>query len=97
VLDRGYISFVDCNTSAVSNSGPPSSTSIATTTGWFGSEHELADVLRAFAAAGTDEVHLIPTSSDVHRLASRRRWCQRRSIATLSDVKKPPPATSGPH
>jgi alkanesulfonate monooxygenase SsuD/methylene tetrahydromethanopterin reductase-like flavin-dependent oxidoreductase (luciferase family) len=41
---------------------------IAPTTGWAGSENELADVLEKFAAAGTDEVHLIPTSSDISQL-----------------------------
>jgi alkanesulfonate monooxygenase SsuD/methylene tetrahydromethanopterin reductase-like flavin-dependent oxidoreductase (luciferase family) len=45
---------------------------IAPTTGWSGSQDELADTLQRFAAIGTDEVHLIPTSSDldqVHRAA----------------------------
>lgn len=45
---------------------------MAPTTGWAGSEDELISVLRAFEAIGTDEVHLIPTSSDVdqvHRVA----------------------------
>lgn len=41
---------------------------IAPTTGWSGDEDELAAVLRAFEAVGTDEVHLIPTSSDVEQL-----------------------------
>ncbi|MGV0626924.1 LLM class flavin-dependent oxidoreductase [Mycolicibacter minnesotensis] len=42
--------------------------SIAPTTGWAGTEDELAEVLRGFQAVGTDEVHLIPTSSDVGQL-----------------------------
>ncbi len=41
---------------------------MAPTTGWAGSEDELIDVLRRFAEIGTDEVHLIPTSSDVGQL-----------------------------
>jgi alkanesulfonate monooxygenase SsuD/methylene tetrahydromethanopterin reductase-like flavin-dependent oxidoreductase (luciferase family) len=41
---------------------------IAPTTGWAGTEDELAEVLGEFAAAGTDEVHLIPTSSDISQL-----------------------------
>ena len=41
---------------------------IAPTTGWAGSDDELAEVLRGFEAIGTDEVHLIPTSSDVDQL-----------------------------
>ncbi|MGU3497243.1 LLM class flavin-dependent oxidoreductase [Mycobacterium sp. C31M] len=45
---------------------------IAPTTGWSGSQDELLQTLRGFAAIGTDEVHLIPTSDDigqVHRAA----------------------------
>jgi alkanesulfonate monooxygenase SsuD/methylene tetrahydromethanopterin reductase-like flavin-dependent oxidoreductase (luciferase family) len=45
---------------------------IAPTTGWSGSQDELLQTLRRFAAIGTDEVHLIPTSDDigqVHRVA----------------------------
>ena len=38
---------------------------MAPTTGWAGSEDELIAVLRRFADIGTDEVHLIPTSSDI--------------------------------
>jgi alkanesulfonate monooxygenase SsuD/methylene tetrahydromethanopterin reductase-like flavin-dependent oxidoreductase (luciferase family) len=38
---------------------------MAPTTGWAGTEDELADVLGRFAGIGTDEVHLIPTSSDI--------------------------------
>ena len=37
-------------------------------TGWAGTEDQLAEVLRAFAAIGTSEVHLIPTSSDLDQL-----------------------------
>jgi len=40
---------------------------MAPSTGW-GSEDELLDVLRRFDDIGTDEVHLIPTSSDVGQL-----------------------------
>jgi alkanesulfonate monooxygenase SsuD/methylene tetrahydromethanopterin reductase-like flavin-dependent oxidoreductase (luciferase family) len=41
---------------------------IAPTTGWAGTEDALTEVLEEFAAAGTDEVHLIPTSSDISQL-----------------------------
>lgn len=41
---------------------------MAPTTGWSGDEEQLAAVLREFAAVGTDEVHLIPTSTDVDQL-----------------------------
>jgi hypothetical protein len=41
---------------------------MAPTTGWAGSEEELAAVLRGFADIGTDEVQLIPTSSDIEQL-----------------------------
>ncbi len=41
---------------------------MAPATGWAGSEDQLAEVLRAFAAIGTTEVHLIPTSSDLDQL-----------------------------
>ncbi|MHA3020119.1 LLM class flavin-dependent oxidoreductase [Mycobacterium sp. BMJ-28] len=37
-------------------------------TGWAGTEDELLAVLRRFAEIGTDEVHLIPTSSDIGQL-----------------------------
>jgi len=43
---------------------------MAPSTGWAGSEDELAEVLRRFAAVGTDEIHLIPTSSDLGQLRS---------------------------
>ncbi|MEB3051788.1 LLM class flavin-dependent oxidoreductase [Mycolicibacter sp. MYC123] len=41
---------------------------MAPTTGWAGSQDELAEVLHGFAAVGADEVHLIPTSSDLGQL-----------------------------
>ncbi|OBI82740.1 LLM class flavin-dependent oxidoreductase [Mycobacterium sp. E740] len=41
---------------------------MAPTTGWAGSEQELLDVLRRFESIGTDEIHLIPTSSDIDQL-----------------------------
>lgn len=41
---------------------------MAPMTGWAGSEDELAAVLKRFADIGTDEVHLIPTSSDIGQL-----------------------------
>lgn len=41
---------------------------MAPTTGWAGTEDELTAVLRRFAEIGTDEVHLIPTSSDLDQL-----------------------------
>lgn len=41
---------------------------MAPTTGWAGTEDQLAGTLRAFAAIGTTEVHLIPTSSDLDQL-----------------------------
>jgi alkanesulfonate monooxygenase SsuD/methylene tetrahydromethanopterin reductase-like flavin-dependent oxidoreductase (luciferase family) len=41
---------------------------MAPTTGWAGNEEELAAVLRAFEAIGTDEIQLIPTSSDLDQL-----------------------------
>lgn len=41
---------------------------MAPTTGWAGTEDQLADVLRRFAEIGTSEVHLIPTSSDIDQL-----------------------------
>ena len=45
---------------------------IAPTTGFAGTEAELRDLLGRFEHAGADEVHLIPTGSDVaqvHRIA----------------------------
>jgi alkanesulfonate monooxygenase SsuD/methylene tetrahydromethanopterin reductase-like flavin-dependent oxidoreductase (luciferase family) len=41
---------------------------MAPSTGWAGSEDELMSVLKRFEDIGTDEVHLIPTSSDVGQL-----------------------------
>ncbi|RDH77973.1 LLM class flavin-dependent oxidoreductase [Mycolicibacterium moriokaense] len=41
---------------------------MAPTTGWAGDEDELLGVLRRFEDIGTDEVHLIPTSSDVEQV-----------------------------
>ncbi len=41
---------------------------IAPSTGWAGNEDELSSVLRRFEQIGTDEVHLIPTSSDVDQV-----------------------------
>jgi alkanesulfonate monooxygenase SsuD/methylene tetrahydromethanopterin reductase-like flavin-dependent oxidoreductase (luciferase family) len=41
---------------------------MAPTTGWAGSEDELAAVLRKFEEIGTDEVQLITTSSDLDQL-----------------------------
>lgn len=41
---------------------------IAPTTGWSGTETELGEVLCRFADIGTDEVQLIPTSSDPDQL-----------------------------
>jgi alkanesulfonate monooxygenase SsuD/methylene tetrahydromethanopterin reductase-like flavin-dependent oxidoreductase (luciferase family) len=37
-------------------------------TGWAGTEDELFDVLRKFSEVGTDEVYLIPTSSDIDQV-----------------------------
>ncbi|MCW1957812.1 MAG: LLM class flavin-dependent oxidoreductase [Mycobacterium sp.] len=37
-------------------------------TGWAGTEDQLAEVLKGFAAIGTSEIHLIPTSSDLDQL-----------------------------
>jgi alkanesulfonate monooxygenase SsuD/methylene tetrahydromethanopterin reductase-like flavin-dependent oxidoreductase (luciferase family) len=41
---------------------------MAPMTGWAGGESELLAVLRRFEAIGTDEIQLIPTSSDVEQL-----------------------------
>ncbi|HZN83031.1 MAG TPA: LLM class flavin-dependent oxidoreductase [Mycobacterium sp.] len=41
---------------------------IAPTTGWAGSDDELLAVLRNFQDIGTDELHLIPTSSNIDQL-----------------------------
>jgi alkanesulfonate monooxygenase SsuD/methylene tetrahydromethanopterin reductase-like flavin-dependent oxidoreductase (luciferase family) len=41
---------------------------MAPTTGWAGNDAELLAVLHKFADIGTDEIHLIPTSSDIDQL-----------------------------
>jgi alkanesulfonate monooxygenase SsuD/methylene tetrahydromethanopterin reductase-like flavin-dependent oxidoreductase (luciferase family) len=41
---------------------------IAPSTGWAGDEDEFLSMLRRFEDIGTDEVHLIPTSSDVEQV-----------------------------
>ena len=41
---------------------------MAPSTGWAGSDDELADTLRKFADVGADEVYLIPTSSNIDQL-----------------------------
>lgn len=41
---------------------------MAPTTGWAGDDEDLLRVLRAFEDIGTDEVHLIPTSSNIDQL-----------------------------
>jgi alkanesulfonate monooxygenase SsuD/methylene tetrahydromethanopterin reductase-like flavin-dependent oxidoreductase (luciferase family) len=41
---------------------------MAPSTGWGGTEDQLASVLQQFDDIGTDEVHLIPTSSDVEQV-----------------------------
>ena len=41
---------------------------MAPTTGWAGTDEELVATLKGFAAIGTTEVHLIPTSSDIDQL-----------------------------
>ncbi len=41
---------------------------MAPTTGWSGSDEELVATLRKFAAIGTSELHLIPTSSDLDQV-----------------------------
>ncbi len=41
---------------------------MAPTTGWAGTEDELRAVLRRFSDIGTDELHLIPTSSDIDQV-----------------------------
>lgn len=38
------------------------------TTGWSGNEEELAATLKTFADVGTDEAHLLPTSSDLDQV-----------------------------
>ena len=41
---------------------------MAPSTGWSGTPEELREVLQGFSDIGTDEVHLIPTSSDIDQL-----------------------------
>jgi alkanesulfonate monooxygenase SsuD/methylene tetrahydromethanopterin reductase-like flavin-dependent oxidoreductase (luciferase family) len=41
---------------------------MAPITGWSGTDEELLDVLHRFEDIGTDEVHLIPTSSNIDQL-----------------------------
>ncbi len=41
---------------------------MAPMTGWAGTEEELVEALGKFESIGTDEVHLIPTSSDIDQL-----------------------------
>ena len=41
---------------------------MAPTTGWAGTDDELLDLLHQFAAIGSDEIYLIPTSSDIDQL-----------------------------
>ena len=41
---------------------------MAPTTGWAGNDDDLLAVLHRFAGIGADEIHLIPTSSDVDQL-----------------------------
>lgn len=55
--------------------------SMAPTTGWAGSDDELALLLRRFESVGTDEVHLIPTSSDLDQL--------RRAADVTASVSRP--------
>jgi alkanesulfonate monooxygenase SsuD/methylene tetrahydromethanopterin reductase-like flavin-dependent oxidoreductase (luciferase family) len=50
---------------------------MAPMTGWAGSEDELLDLLRKFEEIGTDEVQLIPTSSDVDQLRRAADVAQR--------------------
>ena len=41
---------------------------MAATTGWAGTDDELLEVLHKFSDIGTDEIHLIPTSSDIDQV-----------------------------
>lgn len=41
---------------------------MAPTTGWTGTEDDLHAVLKRFSDIGTDEIHLIPTSSDIDQV-----------------------------
>ena len=53
---------------------------MAPTTGWAGTEEELLEVLHKFADIDTDEIHLIPTSSNIDQL--------RRVADVAKDLKK---------
>ena len=67
---------------------------MAPTTGWAGTDDELFDVLRKFEAIGTDEVHLIPTSSNIDQV--RRVADVARGLRLAGDAHGPPvSATSG--
>lgn len=57
---------------------------MAPTTGFAGSEDDLADLLRRLAAIGTDEVHLIPTSSDVTQVARVAALLEREDLTCAS-------------
>jgi hypothetical protein len=52
---------------------------MAPSTGWAGTEDQLAETLARFAAIGTSEVHLIPTSSDIGQV--------RRVADVVADLK----------
>jgi hypothetical protein len=54
---------------------------MAPTTGWAGTEAELVEVLRGFEAIGADEIHLIPTSSDIDQV--------RRVADVVKDFQRP--------
>jgi hypothetical protein len=49
-------------------SGTHDVNAMAPGTGWAGSEDELFGLLRKFEDIGTDEIHLITTSSDVDQV-----------------------------
>lgn len=57
---------------------------MAPTTGFAGSEDDLADLLRRLAATGADEVHLIPTSSDVTQVARVAALLEREDLTCAS-------------
>ena len=54
---------------------------MAPTTGWAGTEDELLEVFRRFAAIGATEIHLIPTSSDIDQV--------RRAAEVVRDFVQP--------
>lgn len=65
---------------------PPSLVdAMAPTTGFAGSEDDLAHVLQGFADLGADEVHLIPTSDDLTQLERAAAVAERVSRATVAD------------